>query len=122
MGLLSKAADDLNVTVSGLRPSGDTAAIQTFIEDFQQNAPSFHCLILAAPEGNGGGVEAAGTMLARFGAVRALPGGNCLALIPGDVDRELIAHRFSLSMNVSVLFQISAESAAEAVQAISPYL
>ena len=125
MGLLIKAADMLHSTVSGSEAAGPDTTIQTFIDDFWQHNPSFHCLVLAGPPGSISGsdiAEAAAGMLAHFGASRALSGPHCLALIPGDMDRELFSHRFLQSINAQTIFHCSAASSAEAVQALSPYL
>jgi hypothetical protein len=126
MGLLTKAADMLYSAVSGPEAVGPDTAIQTFIDSFWQHNPSFHCLVLAVPPGSGAAgsdiAEAAAGMLAHFGASRALSGPNCLALIPGDMDRELFSHRFLQSINAQTIFHCGAASSAEAVQALSPYL
>jgi hypothetical protein len=112
MGLLSKAAVKQNTGFSA--GAGDEA--RSVIENFQKSVSSFHCIVLE----NAGTSTAA--MLARAGAVCALPSGNCLVLVPGAADRELLAHRLSKSLNAAVLCQCGAASAEEAYSALDSWL
>ncbi|GHV10367.1 hypothetical protein FACS189485_23440 [Spirochaetia bacterium] len=61
------------------------------------------------------------SMVSALGAATALPSRRCLVLFSNSVDRELLAHRLSKSLNTEVLAVFTAD-----VQAVSklirPYL
>jgi hypothetical protein len=51
-----------------------------------------------------------------------LPGGNCLVLLPGELDMELFSHRLSNSTGLAVLSQVNAVSPSLASEMLTPYL
>ncbi|MDR1251153.1 MAG: hypothetical protein LBK62_03200 [Treponema sp.] len=139
MGLLGKATVILNTIVSnpgeefvfaypdGAIPEGiapGLAGIWSQIDNFQKSNPSFHCIVLETPPGNNGKdiVQTAANMISHFGSVCVLPSDDCLVLIPGDMDRELIACQLSKSMNVTILSLYGAESVGGAFETLSAYL
>jgi hypothetical protein len=61
-------------------------------------------------------------MVALMGITMVLPSGCSLILIPGTLDKELIAHRISSSLNAKVLMIFEAGSSKEALDLIRPYL
>ena len=113
MGLLSKAA--VRCSPGESAKARDDA--REFIEDFQKTNPSFHCIVLE----NTGELVTAG-ILGKTGKSRALPGGNCLVLAPGRIDRDLLAHRLSKSLAAKLLCRCGAGSAEEALEALAPWL
>jgi hypothetical protein len=60
-------------------------------------------------------------MVSALGAARALPSRRCLVLFPNSIDRELLAHRLSKSLNTEVLAVFTADAQA-ASKLIRPYL
>jgi hypothetical protein len=122
MGLLSKAVI-LRTTLPHPKAAQPAAAgIRTFLDNYQQSSLSFHCVVLKALAGNSVARDTAAAMVVHFGSAYSLPGGKCLVCVPGDMDRELLIHRLSKSMNAVALSQFKTESAAEAAQALTPYL
>jgi hypothetical protein len=61
-------------------------------------------------------------MAALLGITIALPSGRGLILLPGPLDKELIAHRLSNSLHTKALVVFKAESPEEALDFIRSYL
>jgi hypothetical protein len=61
-------------------------------------------------------------MTALLGNAIALPSGRSLILLPDLLDKELIAHRLSNSLNAKILLVFKAESPKEALDFIRAYL
>jgi len=116
MGLLGKAIAINNANLAGTDTVGiDTASgeLNVLVTDFHRKNPLFHGIVFngASPDID--------SMLTGHGAVCSdLPGGNCLALLPGGLDRELFAHRLSHSSGLAVLSQFSANSVSPALEAL----
>jgi hypothetical protein len=118
MGLLIKAAAVRNTAVSSsgaLEPGGP--GISGLLEAFQKRSVPFHCIVLRSLP-----PRRASDLAAYFGLARALPDGNCLVLFPGDMDRELIAHRLSRSAGAVVISLFTSVSAVDALEALGPHL
>jgi hypothetical protein len=114
MGLLERAIASNTARLAG---TNETVSTNALINNFANSNPLFHCIVF---QGNAGGITA---MLAGHHAICAhLSGGKCLALLAGGLDRELFAHRLSLSARSAVLFQCSAKSASFAIEILDPYL
>jgi hypothetical protein len=111
MGLLGKAAAIHNANFAGVNAvSGE---LRVFIANFHRKNPLFHGIVFngASPDIN--------SMLAGHGAAYSdLPGGYCLVLLSGGLDRELFAHRLSHSTGLTVLSQFSANSVSPALEAL----
>ena len=111
MGLLSKAA----VQHSSEPESPAIAGLRAFIEEYQTISGVFQCIVLNAD------AAAVNPTVAHFGAVHALRSG-CLVLAPRSMDRELLAHRLSKSLNADILCQCGADSAESALQSLADWL
>jgi hypothetical protein len=61
-------------------------------------------------------------MVTLLGIAVVLPSGRNLILLPGTLDKELVAHRLSKSLNVKALMVFTAESSGEALNFIRSYL
>jgi hypothetical protein len=61
-------------------------------------------------------------MTALLGITVALPSGRSLILLPAPLDKELVAHRLSNSLNTKALMVFKAESPGEALDLIRSYL
>ncbi|AEF83922.1 hypothetical protein TREPR_2494 [Treponema primitia ZAS-2] len=60
--------------------------------------------------------------LGALGETNLLPSGRALLLLPMPPDRELIAHRLSISLNTEVLACFEADTPEKALELIQPYL
>ncbi|MDR1239665.1 MAG: hypothetical protein LBK27_06100 [Treponema sp.] len=103
MGLLSKAAVK----------AGDT---EYEVREYHKTHPSFQCLVLEFPW-----EEKLSRMTANFGVAFPLSPENSLVLIPGGMDRELLAHRLSKSLPARILNQFQAADPGEALELLAPY-
>jgi hypothetical protein len=61
-------------------------------------------------------------MVALLGITMLLPSGHSLVLLPGTLDKELIAHRLSNSLNAKALMVFEAKNSEEALAFIRSYL
>jgi hypothetical protein len=103
MGLLSKAAVKAKDAEYEIR-------------EYHKNQPSFQGIVLNIPFD-----QKISRMMSDLGAAVPLSRGHTLALIPEDVDRELLAHRLSKSLNAPVLYQFEAGDPGEALGLLDPY-
>jgi hypothetical protein len=62
------------------------------------------------------------TITASLGEVLPLPSRFCLVLVPGETDRELLAHRLSKSLKTRTPFQFRADSPDKALKLLHAYL
>jgi hypothetical protein len=101
----------------------DTGAI---IDAYQKDNPTFQCIVMGGAKKNGalsaGINKLAAGMVSYFGSVHPLPRGACLILIPGDMDGEMVAHRLEKSMKTKAACSFAAESSAQALKLLKPYL
>jgi hypothetical protein len=86
------------------------------IREYHKNQPSFQGIVLNIPFD-----PKISRMLSDLGAAFSLSPENTLALIPGALDRELLAHRLSKSLNAPVLFQFQADDPGRALDLLKPY-
>jgi hypothetical protein len=107
MGLLSKAA-----VKTGPGP-GNT---EQKIREYHKNHPAFQGMVLKFPRN-----DTISRAVSAFGAVLSLSPENSLVLIPGDVDRELLAHRLSKTLKAQVLYQFQADDPGQALSLLAPY-
>jgi hypothetical protein len=61
-------------------------------------------------------------MVSLLGITMILPSRRSLILLPGSLDKEIIAHRISNSLNTKALIVFKSESPGEALDIIRPYL
>jgi len=111
MGLLGKAIAIHDANLAGTNTA--SGSLRSLIIDYHRKNPLFHGIIFSgvSPDIN--------EMLAGHGALCAnLPGRNCIALLPGGLDRELFAHRLSGSTGLAALSQFSADSVFPAFEAL----
>jgi hypothetical protein len=112
MGLLGKAIainnahrDDTAAAASG--------TLKALIIDFHRKNPLFHGIIFSGVSPD------IDVMLDGHGAMCSnLPGGRCLTLLPGGLDRELFAHLLSHSSGLAILSQFSANLVSPAFEAL----
>jgi hypothetical protein len=128
MGLLRKAADK-----AGSEPEKNTNGavaepghIEGFIRNFYHTHLFFQGIVLEIPPENRGETreafgEKVSRMVSAFGPVFPLSPENLLVLIPDKLDRELLAHRLSKSLNTRVLFCFQADDPARALALLAPY-
>jgi len=111
MGLLDKA-----IAINNAHHTGTNAVsggIKDLVIDYHRKNPLFHGIIFS---GISPDISA---MLDGHGAVCCnVSGENCLALLPGGLDRELFAHLLSRSVSLAVLSQFSANSVSPAFEAL----
>ena len=114
MGLLERAIASTNSA------STNTAFLKkanVLINNFHKKNPLFHLIIF---QGNIQNIE---VMTAEHGSVCVnLPEKKYLVMLPGNLDRELFAHRLSKSTGCEVLFQSDANSPSLAIGMLAPYL
>jgi hypothetical protein len=103
MGLLSKAAVK----------AGDTGYE---IQEFHKNHGSFQGIVLQFSDD-----KKLSRMVSNFGVAFLLSPENSLVLIPGGMDRELLAHRLSKSLEAPVLYQFQAGEPGEALDLLAPF-
>ena len=119
MGLLDKVV----ARVSPDATSAGLTDIEIAINDFHQENPMFHCVVMHFSNGQQQGISDIARMAASHGVVCfSLDGNNGLILLPGRLDMELFSHQFSQSTGSTVLFQFSANSPFVALETLSPYL
>ena len=102
MGLLSRALD----STKGL---DNVFPLETRIRQFYDVYNNLNCIVLKSG-GDKNLFHKIKNIIDRTGTVMLLPSGNPLILLRGTVDRELIAHRLSKSLNVLPLLTLQAES------------
>jgi len=109
MGLLVKAgAKSDNVPVDVRAFSID---IQALIDRFHLQNPLFYCVLLRSESGKKRDFADIADMAGSHGIECAwLPNGNCLFLLPANLDIDLFSHRLSKSTGSTVITQFSANS------------
>jgi hypothetical protein len=71
---------------------------------------------------NAASAEQLTVMVGALGLTIVLPSARLLILLPTSLDRELIAHRLSLSLNTKALICFEADTPEKALELIQPYL
>jgi len=124
MGLLGKAnAKSDNVPEENL-VSVDIRAfyidIHALIDRFHLKNPLFYCVLLRSESGGKRDFLEIADMAGFHGIECALlPNGNCLILLPANLDIELFSHRLSKSSGLTVITQFSADSPSFAFEQLS---
>lgn len=129
MGLLQKAADK-NGSEPEKNKRGTAGAgpenIEEAIRNFHNTHLAFQGIVLEIPPEDRGETQEAfcekvSWMLSAFGMAFPLSPKNVLVLIPDDLDRDLLAHRFSKSLNTPVLSCFQANDSGKALELLAPY-
>jgi len=124
MGLLVKASAKCdNVPVEDAA-SVDVRAfsidIQALIDRFHLQNPLFYCLLLRSENGEKRDFAEIADMAGSHGIECAwLPNGNCLFLLPANLDIDLFSHRLSKSTCSTVISQFSANSSSFAFEQLT---
>jgi len=102
MGLLSRTNDN------SIDPS-----LQELITKLSEEYNNLNCIIFENPPNANDKTQfcqKVNTMIDKMGAVISLSNGRPLVMLPLSVDRDLIAHRLSKSLNAKVLLSFQADS------------
>jgi hypothetical protein len=102
MGLLSRANDN------PIEPS-----LEAFIKKYGDEYNNLNCMVVECPPNTDNKTQFCqkiNTMIDKTGAVIPLSTGRPLIMLPLSVDRELIAHRLSKTLNVKILLSFQADS------------
>jgi len=116
MGLLSRAVN--NTT----EPFPDTP--EGSIAKFSGTYSNFNCILLEIPqntEDNTDFCKKVTTMVGKMGTVIPLPNGRPLVMLPLPLDRELIAHRLSKTLNAKILLSFQADSSETVINNINSF-
>ena len=108
MGLLSRAAELIT------EDSGeDSKTLKDKIAQYHRRNADFNCIVLEIPNSTGKDkinfCEKVSGIIHTAGIVIPLPSGRPLILLPPTINRELIVHRLSKSLNTSALSSFEAE-------------
>ena len=99
---------------------GDTdkykTAVEVFLEDYAKKNGAFHGIIFRYD------MHVIFDMISHFGSVLELDNGNCLVMIPRNIDRQLLVHRLSKSLKITPLYQCAAEYAVEAMISLTAFM
>jgi hypothetical protein len=129
MGLLQKAADKTG-SESEKNKTGTAGAepenTEEVIRNFHNTHRAFQGIVLEIPPENRGETREAfrkkvSWMVSALGLVFSLSPKNVLVLVPDDLDRELLAHRLSKSLNTPVLSCFQANDSGKALELLAPY-
>jgi len=102
MGLLSRTND--NIT--------DPSLLE-LIKKYSEEYNNFNCIIFENPPNTDDTTQfrqKVNTMIDKMGTVISLSTGRPLIMLPLSVDRDLIAHRLSKTLNAKILLSFQADS------------
>jgi len=102
MGLLSRTNNN------STEPS-----LQELIKKYGEEYNNLSCIIFENPPNandNAQFCQKVNTMIDKMGAVISLSTGRPLIMLPLSVDRDLIAHRLSKTLNAKILLSFQADS------------
>jgi hypothetical protein len=102
-------------------------AVRTKIAAYCQTNANFQGILLETPGGTQKNnalsfAERVWIMAGALGFIIVLPSNRLLILLPPSLDRELIAHRLSLSLGSKVLVCCQADNPEKALELLRPYL
>jgi hypothetical protein len=108
-------------------PANVSNPLEADIAQYNKLNSEFNGIVLDLPGGEGQGRaeefnKAVHNMTSLLGLTLALPSGRSLVLLPGPLDKELVAHRLSKSLNAEALLVFKAASPGEALNLMGPYL
>jgi hypothetical protein len=116
MGLLQKAV--IKEPPQKLVGEETVEGVRAKIAGYHQLHTDFQGIVLAAP----GGAIKVSAMAGELGLIVLLPSKRFLILFPPALDRELIAHRLSMSLRAEVLVCFDADNPDKALELIQLYL
>ena len=122
MGLLNRAEN--STLEPALIKTGDPLpkTLKEKIAQFQRNRENINCILFEIPvhkELRGDFCHRIAEMLDKTGTVIPLQTGRPLVLLPISMDRELIAHRISKSLNSTPVFSFEADSPEKVIDCIN---
>ena len=124
MGLLNKAENGTVETALRLKKTADCLpkTLKEKIAQFHKNQGNINCILFDVPENSKGKEDfchrIAG-MLDKNGTVIPLQTGRPLVLLPLSMDRELVAHRISKSLDTAPVFSFEADSPEKVIDRIN---
>ncbi|MDR1100169.1 MAG: hypothetical protein LBL28_06770 [Treponema sp.] len=109
--------------------SGEAAGppgLEHELREYHKNHPAFQGIVLAVPppedgETAGGFFEKVSRTVRFFGTLFPLSPENGLVLVPDNIDRELLSHRLSKSLNTRTLYHFMADDPGAALSLLDPY-
>ena len=121
--------EELDTKTNEVTPetTADIAALEEKIAQFHQTNADFHCILCDVPASAGedekkGFCNKLAEMINKTGSVIPLPSNRPLILLPITMDRELIAHRLSRSLNTKPLLSFEVNSPENVINKINSFL
>jgi hypothetical protein len=110
--------------ISGEINSAEQNSVKEKITQFHLSYNESNCVVFSGPDENDKEVFLARVtnIMRNTGAVIPLSNGNPLILLPGTMDRELIAHRLSKNLNTLPLFSFEANSSENVISRLASIL
>jgi len=116
MGLLSRAVNN------PAEPFSDTP--EGSIAKFCGIYNNFNCILFEVPQNTEDKTDfckKVNAMVGKMGTVIPLPNGRPLVMLPLSLDRELIAHRLSKTLNTKILLSFQADSSEIVINNINSF-
>jgi len=114
MGLLGRAVNNT------AEPSSDTP--EGSIAKFCEIYTNFSCILFEIPQNTEGKIDfckKVSIMVGKMGTVIPLQNGRPLVMLPLSLDRDLIAHRLSKTLNAKILLSFQADSSETVINNIN---
>ena len=112
MGLLGKA----NNESIALSPDADKGSVIASMEEYSRENTSFHCIVVKTD------LQTLDVMIDKLGLILELNSGNCLVLVPANIDRKLLSYHIKENSDTDIIYQCAADNAAEAIINLKPFL
>jgi hypothetical protein len=118
MGLLNRANDNSAESSSSKRtaakkPAAFSGTSGELIKKYCREYNNFNCILFENPPNADDKTQfcqKVNTMIDKMGTVISLSTGRPLIMLPLSIDRELIAHRLSKTLNAKILLSFQADS------------
>ncbi|MFP3043113.1 hypothetical protein LQZ19_14965 [Treponema primitia] len=122
-----ESSPSVSETVQTVEPKETLEGVRTKITGYHQTNVDFQGILLetqtVAPKGsNGSFAERVLAMTSAFGPPVILSSKRVLVLLPPSLDREIVAHRLSMSLGAEVLVCFKTDIPDKALELIQPYL
>ena len=119
--------EEIEDSDSGEFEPGNADVLKEKIAEYNRIHADFNCILLEKPDSAGkedtsGFCKKIAGMLSMTGTVLSLSTGHPLILLPKHLDRELIAHRLSKTLNSKLLASFEASSPENVFGRINPLL
>jgi len=121
-GALDFAFDTALEPSASAEPGHDNGEVEKDLRIFLEQYHVAHSTIGGMVIDTQEGIEKISSMVSNFALVKELSTRYCLVLLPVSLDWNLIAHRLKNDLNIEIPLVFSAESSAEALRKIQPYL